>query len=579
MASARPPARDTDVGHSPDLGRTYFLSAFPAAADALVHNHPVQIQVDNPELDPRDRTNLEAHGAHSALLLPIVAHGHTEGLAAVWEGEDSHYWHTRHFTQGEIATGQTLTYQAAIAMEHGRLFEETQRRVRELQLLHNVGLAAASGVRLEDTLQAAAEALAAATMATGGNVGDDTRIVATDGDTYVVPCHSERSEESPSTSVVVMLLDPASGTLHIEASAGYSPDAIRNLHLRPGEGITGWVAKYGKPALVSDVHLDPRYVGISPDIRSELAVPIIAGPHIIGVLNVESPRLNAFTADDQRLLSTLASNLAILIERARLFETVEIARIELQERAEALQAANLRLRELDRLKDRFLATMSHELRTPLNSVIGLSEVLTNGMVGEMAPRQTKCVEDIHSSGQHLLALINDILDLSKIEAGHMRLEPTPFEVADLLAEAQTAIAPLIEQKHQRLTVREPLGLPPLTADRFRIKQVLLNLLSNANKFTPVEGRIVLSCRLSKAGTIRFSVADTGIGIKPEDQKVIFEEFRQVNGSPGQAPAGTGLGLAISKRLVEMHGGRIWVESEGERGATFSFSLPLAGPGS
>ena len=553
-AMARSPTRENSEGHSPDLGRTYFLSAFPAAAEALVHSRPVQIHVDDPELDPRDRTNLEAHGAHSALFLPIVAHRYTEGLAAVWEGEGPRY-----FTQGEIATGQTLTYQAAIAMEHARLFEETQRRVRELQLLHNVGLAAASGVRLEDTLQAAAEALAAAmaqstAKATSGAINGDTR-------------------------VAVMLLDPASGVLRIEASAGYPPEAIKNLHLRPGEGITGWVAKYGKPVLVSDVRLDSRYVEISPDIRSELGVPIIAGPQIIGVLNVESPHLNAFTADDQRLLSTLASNLAVITERARLFEKVEIARIELQERAEALEEANARLRELDRLKDKFLATMSHELRTPLNSVIGLSEVLIQGMVGEMAPRQIKCAEDILSSGQHLLALINDILDLSKIEAGHMTLEPVTFEVANLLAEVQTAIAPLMEQKRQKLTVREAHGLPPLTADRFRIKQVLLNLLSNANKFTPAEGRIAVSCRLTDPGTIRFSVADTGIGIKPEDQKIIFQEFRQVNGSPGQEPTGTGLGLTISKRLVEIHGGRIWLESEHKRGATFSFSLPLAGPGS
>jgi len=561
LASARSPTRENSAGRSPDLGRTYFLSAFPAAAEALVHSRPVQIQVDDPELDSRDRTNLEAHGAHSALFLPIVAHRHTEGLAAVWEGEGPRY-----FTQGEIAAGQTLTYQAAIAMEHARLFEETQRRVRELQLLHNVGLAAASGVRLEDTLQAAAEALATA-MAQGTAAQGTGKATG--------ECGGVGGGE---TRVAVMLLDPASTVLHIAACAGYPPEAIKNLHLRPGEGITGWVAKYGLPALVSDVRLDPRYVEISPDVRSELAVPIIAGPHIIGVLNVESPHLNAFTADDQRLLSTLASNLAVITERARLFETVEIARIELQERAEALEEANTRLRELDRLKDKFLATMSHELRTPLNSVIGLSEVLINGMVGEMTPRQCKCAEDILSSGQHLLTLINDILDLSKIEAGHMTLEPTAFEVGDLLAEVQTAIAPLIEQKRQRLTVREPLGLPPLTADRFRIKQVLLNLLSNAVKFTPVEGRIAVSCRLTDPGTLRFSVADTGIGIKPEDQKIIFQEFRQVNGSPGQEPTGTGLGLTISKRLVEMHGGHIWVESEHGHGATFSFSLPLAGPG-
>ena len=521
-----------------DLGQTHSLTDFPAAAEALSRGRPMQVQVDNPDMLPRERANLETRGAQAVLLLPMVAHGHTVGLAAVWESQGS-----RHFTQGEIATGQTLTHQAAIAIEHARLFEETQRRVRELQLLHSVGLAAAQGVRLEDTLQAAAEALAAALK--------DIR-------------------------VAVMLLDPQSNSLHVEASAGYPREAIQNIHLRAGEGITGWVAQYGEPAVVPDVHLDTRYVEVASDIRSELCVPLVTGPQVIGVLNVESPQPNAFTGDDQRLLSTLASNLAVLIERARLFEQVEVARAELQQRAEALEKANTRLQELDRLKDRFLANMSHELRTPLNSIIGFSEALIQGMAGEISPRQKQCVQDILSSGEHLLALINDILDLSKIEAGYMTLEPTTFAVAKLLTEVQTAIAPLIRKRSQVLTIEPTNGLPPLTADRFRVKQVLLNLLSNANKFTPADGHIVLSCRLAEPATLLFSVADTGIGVKPEDREIIFEEFRQADDSPAWEAIGTGLGLTISKRLVEMHGGRIWVESEYRYGATFSFTLPLTG---
>jgi len=521
-----------------DLGQTHSLTDFPGAAEALARGRPIQVQVDDPAVLPRERANLETRGAQAVLLLPMVAHGHTVGLAAVWESQGS-----RHFTQGEIATGQTLTHQAAIAIEHARLFEETQRRVRELQLLHSVGLAAASGVRLEDTLQAAAEALAAALK--------DIR-------------------------VAVMLLDPQSNSLHVEASAGYPREAIQNIHLRAGEGITGWVAQYGEPAVVPDVHLDTRYVEVASDIRSELCVPLVTGPQVIGVLNVESPQPNAFTGDDQRLLSTLASNLAVLIERARLFEQVEVAKAELQQRAEALEKANTRLQELDRLKDRFLANMSHELRTPLNSIIGFSEALIQGMAGEISPRQKQCVQDILSSGEHLLALINDILDLSKIEAGYMTLEPTTFAIAELLTEVQTAIAPLIRKRSQVLTIEPSNGLPPLTADRFRVKQVLLNLLSNANKFTPADGHIVLSCRLAEPATLLFSVADTGIGVKPEDREIIFEEFRQADDSPAWEAIGTGLGLTISKRLVEMHGGRIWVESEYRYGATFSFMLPLTG---
>jgi len=521
------------------LGRTYSLADFPATAEALAQHRPLQVRVDDPEADPSERARLEAYGAQAMLLLPMVARDRVLGFAKVWESQG-----LRRFTEGEIAMGQTLTHQASIGLDNARLFAETRRRVRELRLLHDVGLAAASGVRLEETLQAAAEALAV---------------------------------ELKGNKVALMLLDPESDTLRMEASVGYPPDVVKNLRLRLGEGITGWVAQHGEPALVPDVRLDPRYYEGGPDTRSELCVPLVAGPLVVGVLNVESPLVNAFTDDDQRLLGTLASNLTMLIERARLFEEVEAARMELQQRAEALEQANVRLRELDRLKSQFLANMSHELRTPLNSIIGFSEVLMDGLVGEMTPDQNECLENIHSSGQHLLALINDILDLSKIEAGRMELEPTTFDVAELLAEVEVTIVPLIEKKSQVLKIEQADDLPHLTADRFRIKQVLLNLLSNAYKFAPVKGHITLSCRLIDGTTMLFSVVDTGIGIKPEDHKIIFEEFRQADGSAVREMTGTGLGLAISKRLVEMHGGRIWVESEYGHGATFSFLLPLGGP--
>ncbi|MGD2206868.1 MAG: GAF domain-containing protein, partial [Anaerolineae bacterium] len=318
------------------------------------------------------------------------------------------------FSGRERYLAQMLASQAASAIENARLFEETRRQLRDLQLLHEVGLATASGVRLEDTLQAAAEALAA---------------------------------EIEGMKVAVMLLDPDSDALHVEASVGYPLEAIEGLSIPLDQGITGWVARQQKPLLVPDVRKDARYIEGDPASRSELCVPLIASSQdlgqpsdaqleqshrqtVIGVLNVESSRLNAFTARDQQLMSTLASNLGMLIERARLFEQVENAKVELQQRAKALEAANVRLKELDRLKSQFLANMSHELRTPLNSIIGFSEILIDGLVGELSAEQKDCVQDIHASGSHLLALINDILDLSKIEAGRMTLSPTTFAVGE-----------------------------------------------------------------------------------------------------------------------------------------------------
>jgi len=530
----------TEEERHSEVGRFYSLADLPGGTAGLPHRTPSQVQLTAAATDsPNPSESSHSQSVSSSLLVPMVARDHVVGYAHVQDSLGP-----RTFTRGEIAVAQTLIQPAAIAMENARLFEETNRRVRELRFLHDVSLAAAAGVRLEDMLQAAAEALAAALQG---------------------------------TTVAILLLESEGSRLRLEAGVGYPAELIGNLHLQLGQGITGWVAQHGQPALVPDVRSDPRYYQGTLDTRSELCVPLVVGPWVIGVLNVESPHINAFTDDDRRLLSTLASNLAVLVERARLFEEVETTTAELQQRAQDLEEANVRLQELDRLKDEFLASMSHELRTPLNSIIGFSEVLIDGLLGDIPPEQWECVKNIHDGGEHLLALINDILDLSKIEAGRLTLEPTTFDVPELLAEVAATTAPLVENRSQELTLEQEDRLPPLTADRFRIKQVLLNLIGNACKFTPLEGHITLSCHTHDPASLLFSIADDGIGIKPENMDIIFEEFRQADGSHSREITGTGLGLAISKRLVEMHGGRIWAESQYGHGSTFYFQLALSGP--
>jgi signal transduction histidine kinase len=303
-------------------------------------------------------------------------------------------------------------------------------------------------------------------------------------------------------------------------------------------------------------------------------VPLISNSKVVGILSLENDVVNAFSADDLRLLTTLSNNLVMLIERARLFEEVEKARAELENRATALEEANASLLELDRLKSQFLANISHELRTPLNSIIGFSEVLIDEIPGTVNGEQQEFLQDILDSGQHLLALINDLLDFSKIEAGRMALEPSTFGVKSLFDELRNSVAPLIDRKSQRLVFQQDDAVPPLTADHLRIKQVFINLLSNANKFTPEGGFITVSCRLAEPDMLLFTIQDTGIGIRPEDQDIIFEEFRQVDGSMTREVSGSGLGLAISKQIVEMHQGKIWVESELGQGSTFFIRLPV-----
>jgi len=232
------------------------------------------------------------------------------------------------------------------------------------------------------------------------------------------------------------------------------------------------------------------------------------------------------------------------------------------------------LETANRHKSEFLANMSHELRTPLNAVIGFSEVLQERMFGELNEKQADYVGDIHSSGRHLLSLINDILDLSKIEAGRMELEPSEFDLAAMLETALT----LVRERAQRHGIKLALEADPavglVSGDERKLKQVTLNLLSNAVKFTPEGGSVRLGARRN-GSAVEVWVTDTGVGIAPEDQALVFEEFRQVGSDSARKAEGTGLGLALAKKFIELHGGSIRLESAPGRGSTFTFTLPVS----
>lgn len=247
-----------------------------------------------------------------------------------------------------------------------------------------------------------------------------------------------------------------------------------------------------------------------------------------------------------------------------------------EERTEELRSANIALEKANRLKSEFLATMSHELRTPLNAIIGFAEVLKDEVVGIVNKEQKEYLGDIHTSGQHLLNMINSILDLSKIEAGKLELKYETFHIREIIREVLNTIAPFSRKKSITIQTSIPKDIHPLTADRVKFKQILFNLLSNSVKFTPDNGRITISANPEKQH-IRFDVSDTGIGIKPEDMNNLFEPFHQLDASHARHYEGTGLGLALTKRLVELHGGQIWAKSEYGKGSTFSFLLPVRQP--
>ena len=244
-----------------------------------------------------------------------------------------------------------------------------------------------------------------------------------------------------------------------------------------------------------------------------------------------------------------------------------------EERTSELQEKSVQLRVANQHKSEFLANMSHELRTPLNAVIGFSEVLREEMFGEVNAKQAEYLEDIHSSGHHLLALINDVLDLSKIEANKMNLELSPLDVETTLADAMTLLRERGTRNGVVLDIQCPKPIGTWIADPRKVKQIMLNLLSNAVKFTPSGGRVTLRAELL-LGEVLISVSDTGIGIKPEDQELVFEAFRQASGDHLKKSEGTGLGLALARRFVELHGGQLTLQSEPGRGSKFTFNLPL-----
>ncbi len=360
----------------------------------------------------------------------------------------------------------------------------------------------------------------------------------------------------------IQVFDRIRGSHRLDKELG---ELMRAAPLGLGEGVAGKAAATRAPVQVADILDEQAYdvarfrvVFEQQGLRAVLAVPLLFEQRIVGALVVWRRESGEFAPGVVNLLQTFASQSVLAILNARLFREVK--------------AQSLELEAASRHKSEFLANMSHELRTPLNAIIGFSEVLSERMFGEVNDKQAEYLSDILESGRHLLSLINDILDLSKIEAGRMELEPTQFDLRDAV---ENAVSLVRERAHRRgialqRMIDEHVGT--IRADERKVKQVLLNLLSNALKFTPEGGDISVSAEL-RDGMAQISVTDSGVGIAPEDQEAVFEEFRQVGRAEKKAE-GTGLGLAISRKFIELHGGRIWVKSQVGTGSTFAFTLPL-----
>jgi signal transduction histidine kinase len=362
------------------------------------------------------------------------------------------------------------------------------------------------------------------------------------------------------------------GEFHISASWNAREEFVRSIEaaqITLGKGASGRSAATGKPTQISDILVEPDYpyrdILQREGYRAVLSVPMLREERVIGTVVVVRKTPGAFSERHVNLLTTFANQTTIAIENARLYRDVT-------DKGRMLEEAN-------RHKSQFLANMSHELRTPMNAIIGFSEILLDPSLQVSDEERAQFLTDILTSGKHLLNLINEVLDLSKIEAGRMELHIAPTDLDEILEAVQSTARPLAAKKSIDLQFGSDPGIAPLAVDAARVKQVLLNLVGNAVKFTPDGGRVSVTTSLDgDSGSVKISVTDTGPGIPPEEHERIFLEFQQAKASRDVAkPEGTGLGLALAKRFVEMHGGRIWVESQIGRGSTFTFTLPLEGP--
>ena len=475
-------------------------------------------------------------GTRTLLSTPMLREGTPLGLINIRRTE------VRPFSDRQIKLLETFADQAVIAIENVRLFQELEARTRELA--QSVG---------------ELRALGAVSQAVSSTL---------DLETVLSTIASHAVQLSGTDCGVIYEYDESAQDFALRASHRMETEIVETLRAAPihlGEGATGRAATMRAPVQVSDLSNEREYTGararpllIRLGYRSALSVPLLREQQIMGALTVWRRQTGEFKPEVINLLQTFATQSALAIHNARLFR-------EIQEKGHQLELAS-------KYKSQFLASMSHELRTPMNAVLGYTRMLLMNVYGELPEK----VRDVHGridkSGRHLLGLINDVLDFSKIEAGQLVLTVNPYSIKDVIQAVVTGTQSLATEKKLELRIAGPADLPAASGDERRIAQVLLNLVGNAIKFTD-SGEVCINAAATD-GALEVSVSDTGPGISPTDQEHIFEEFRQAEDSVAQRKGGTGLGLAIAKKIVELHGGKIWVESEVGKGSKFTFTLPL-----
>jgi signal transduction histidine kinase len=480
--------------------------------------------LSDPEYQVKHAARLS--GTRGSLAVPMIRDEQVVGAILVARKQPGL------FSDAQVQLLKTFADQAVIAIENVRLFNETKHSLEQQTATADVlKIISRSAFDLQTVLQTLVESAARF-------------------------CAADKAQ----------IIREKNGGFYTAEAYGYSHefmDYIKNIPIKAERGTaSGRALVEGRVVHIADVRGDPEYTLVEAsrlgDFRTALSVPMLREGIPVGVLTLTRSEVQPFTDKQIELVTTFADQAAIAIENVRLFD-------EIQDKSRQIEVASQH-------KSQFLANMSHELRTPLNAILGYTELMTDGAYGEPSEKMMGVLKRLEANGRHLLGLINDVLDLSKIEAGQLVLELSDYCIQDIAQTVRSTLEPLATDKKLAFKLDLYPGLPPGHGDGRRLTQVLINLVGNAIKFTDA-GEVAIKAEANN-GSFHVSVCDTGPGISAADQAKLFQEFQQADNAITRKKGGTGLGLAISKRIIEMHGGKIWIESQLGQGSTFTFTVPV-----